>query len=71
MDAAADDAAGPYPQACFLFHFSDCRVGGAFSGLNLACDERPGRPAVVTPGHQDAELAGDDRRDDGSWFRQP
>ena len=70
VDTAADDAAGPDPQACLLFDLSDCRIGGAFAGLDLSGDERPGGLAVVTPGYQDAEVARDDGGDDGSWFGQ-
>ena len=70
VDAAADDAAGPDPQACFLFDLSDRRVGRALAGLDLASYERPWGLAVVAPGYQDAEGAGDDRRDDGDRFRQ-
>jgi len=70
VDTAADDTAGPDPQACFLFDFSYRGVGRAFPRLDLSCDERPGRLAVVAPGHQDAEVACDDGRDDGSRFGQ-
>ena len=70
VDAAADNAAGPDPQAGFLFDLSYRRVGRALAGLDLASDERPGGLAVDAPGYQDAEGAGDDRRDDGGRFRQ-
>lgn len=60
MDAAAYDIRSAYPQACFLLGFADCCVSGIFSGFDLARDECPGRFAVISSGHQDTEVTGND-----------
>ena len=66
VDATADDSGGAYPQACFLLDLAYRRVCGVFSGLDLARDKCPRRLAVIAPGHQDAEAAGNDGSDNGS-----
>ena len=44
----------------FLPDLPDRRVSGVLSGLDLARDECPQRLAIIAPGHQDAETAGND-----------
>jgi hypothetical protein len=66
MDAATDNTCAAYPQTCFLPDLAYRRVSGIFSGFDLARDERPCGLAIITPGDQDTDRAGNDGCDDRS-----
>jgi hypothetical protein len=51
MDPPAYYTRNAYPQAHFLFDFPYRGVSWIFSGLDLASNECPRRPAIIAPGH--------------------
>jgi hypothetical protein len=71
VNAAAYDTRSAYPQAHFLFDLAYCCLGGVFSGLDLARDEGPRRLAISAPGHQEAEVTGNNGGNNRAWCHVP